>query len=422
MRTVHPTGTTIYKPDKAYGGYVLTWDGLMDMNGTIVHGNKVHGWNVPPTSAWKVATRLTKEGALITSKEPKALAQQAPVYYHPGLSGGRNLFKYDWDGNLIWTFTVPDNIQPGGIHHAKEIAENGDIAFIVWETLPAKYLEKITDPERKTVEIKTDVLLIVNKEGELIWEWHECEHLDVNTYSLFDGITDWTHTNTIQALPENHWYDEGHKEFRPGNVMFNPRNLDKFFIIDRETKEIVWDYTGTFAGGLAHPHGPLMLEKGLPGAGNIIVFDNGLLPRMSRHGGRTFLLEINPAKKEVVWCYPPTDEEYSTVPFLKIQEEEGSVPNDSQFFSIAGGYCQRLPNGNTLIMESHGGRMFQVTPEAEIVWEWVGSEPVFFKMYPYDYCPQLKAMGKPRELAVTPPRTKDWHLVPDELRVPDTQR
>jgi len=31
---------------------------------------------------------------------------------------------------------------------------------------------------------------------------------------------------------------------------------------------------------------------------------------------------------------------------------------------------QRLPNGNTLITESTQGRIFEVTPENEIVWEY----------------------------------------------------
>jgi hypothetical protein len=32
---------------------------------------------------------------------------------------------------------------------------------------------------------------------------------------------------------------------------------------------------------------------------------------------------------------------------------------------------ERLANGNTLITESEGGRLFEVTPEGEIVWEYL---------------------------------------------------
>jgi len=33
------------------------------------------------------------------------------------------------------------------------------------------------------------------------------------------------------------------------------------------------------------------------------------------------------------------------------------------------GAADRLPNGNTLITESDGGRAFEVTQQAEVVWE-----------------------------------------------------
>jgi hypothetical protein len=34
----------------------------------------------------------------------------------------------------------------------------------------------------------------------------------------------------------------------------------------------------------------------------------------------------------------------------------------------------------------------------------------------YDYCPQLRALPKPAEYAVTPPNNLEWHITPDELR------
>jgi hypothetical protein len=65
--------------------------------------------------------------------------------------------------------------------------------------------------------------------------------------------------------------------------------------------------------------------------------------------------------------------------------------------------AQRLPNGNTLITEGTDGRLIEVTPEHEIVWEYIS--PYFGKAgnhnrvyrayrYPYDWIPQL---DKPEE-------------------------
>lgn len=73
--------------------------------------------------------------------------------------------------------------------------------------------------------------------------------------------------------------------------------------------------------------------------------------------------------------------------------------------------AQRLPNGNTLIDEGADGRLFEVTPAKEIVWEYVN--PYFAvengartnRVYraqrvPYDWVPQLP---KPSERPVIPP-------------------
>jgi len=122
-----------------------------------------------------------------------------------------------------------------------------------------------------------------------------------------------------------------------------------------------------------------MIEPDLPGAGNILIFDNGIGCRSIAHEGRTYILEINPATKKIVWKY-----------------EKGH-----RFYSATAGVQQRLINGNTLITSSCGGRVFEVTPRGQIVWEWT---PVFSPMrpnrYPYDFCPQLKQLGKPRETPV----------------------
>jgi len=41
------------------------------------------------------------------------------------------------------------------------------------------------------------------------------------------------------------------------------------------------------------------------------------------------------------------------------------------FYSCILGGCQRLGNGNTLICDSAYGRILEVTPEKEVIWEYV---------------------------------------------------
>ena len=102
----------------------------------------------------------------------------------------------------------------------------------------------------------------------IVWEWHAHRHLDLNRFSSVTPEGDWLHMNSIAPLPENKWYDAGDQRFR-----------------------------------LAHGHEPEMIEKGLPGAGNIIMFDNGLFPRHRTHSGQSFIIELNPVTEEIVWEY-----------------------------------------------------------------------------------------------------------------------
>ena len=62
-------------------------------------------------------------------------------------------------------------------------------------------------------------------------------------------------------------------------------------------------------------------------------------------------MEIDPETNTVVWNY--------------------SDARQQSFYSHAQGGAQRLPNGNTLVTEAWFGRLFQVTPEGEVVWEFI---------------------------------------------------
>ena len=89
----------------------------------------------------------------------------------------------------------------------------------------------------------------------------------------------------------------------------------------------------------------------------------------------------------------------------------------SQFISIA----QRLPNGNTLITEGSCSRIIEVTPDREIVWEYINTynDPgISYRAYavPYDFVPQLE---KPREVSVTPPSRNVFVMPNDEGDLPN---
>ena len=115
------------------------------------------------------------------------------------------------------------------------------------------------------------------------------------------------------------------------------------------------------------------------------------------------MLEIDPVAEKVVWKYE--DDGYLT-------SQDASYKNDNwgfnghKFYSAYTGNVQRMPNGNTLINEALGGRVFEVTQEKELVWEYVWERhrnTETANRYTCDHCAQLMAFGVPEEVRVTPP-------------------
>ena len=131
---------------------------------------------------------------------------------------------------------------------------------------------------------------------------------------------------------------------------------------------------------ISFPHDPHGLENG-----NVLLFDNGRFHSADPDGGTNYfppdfsrVIEIDPKTNEIVWEY------------------RAETPVD--FYSTYISSCQRLPNGNTFICEGATGRFFEVTPDKEIVWEYLSpfytssgvrqgkTNSVFRAMrYPLDY-------------------------------------
>ena len=108
------------------------------------------------------------------------------------------------------------------------------------------------------------------------------------------------------------------------------------------------------------------IAPGLPGAGNILVFNNGfdadgeppyysyssieeIVHPVDGYGYRRAQGKLYPPA-EPVWTYT------------------AETPTD--FYSRLMGSAQRLPDGNTLVCESISGNVFQVTPDGKTVWRY----------------------------------------------------
>jgi hypothetical protein len=106
------------------------------------------------------------------------------------------------------------------------------------------------------------------------------------------------------------------------------------------------------------------------------------------------ILEINPLTLDIEWRYSP-------------YEADLPQPTDSyRFYSPYISNMQRLENGNTLINEGSNGRIFEVTRDHEIVWEYISpfwgktlNNNMVYRAYriPYAWIPQL---AQPQETPI----------------------
>jgi outer membrane protein assembly factor BamB len=176
-----------------------------------------------------------------------------------------------------------------------------------------------------------DVIVEVDAEGHRVWEWHAFEHLDFETdvITFNDLRVEWSHGNTVVPLADD-------------RVMVSFRHISTVGIIDKKSGDFVWKLGYDV---LAQQHDPSMLLNG-----NVLIFDNGAHRKnLTRPFSR--VIEVDPKTNEVVW-------EYRDAPTYN-------------FFSYYISGARRLPNGNTLITEGAFGRMFQVTPDGKVVWEYI---------------------------------------------------
>ena len=263
MRTVYPIGTTIYNPNKCYNGYTLYSQAenqdasisddvsLLDMNGNIVKR-----WNLVAGRA-----KLLNNGNLLVLERKKG--ERRKGFF------AETLREYDWDERLVWEYEAER--LPGPAHHDFERLGNGNTLILGTEDVPNEYKEMVEDPIRRSVRaIRSDVVFEVTPAKEVVWEWHLYKHVDINRYCKMCNPADWSHCNLVRALPENRWYDAGDDRFKPGNIQLSPRSLGFIFIVDKNTKEIVWEFSGDYAGGLAGQHEAHMIEKSLPGDGTFL--------------------------------------------------------------------------------------------------------------------------------------------------------
>ncbi len=317
-------GITKYDHARAYGGYNFYTSGdapvarLMDMEGHVLHE-----WRFNFIDAWKTGPR--KE----LPKSTKGAGFWRRAYLFPNgdvlaIFDGMGLIKVDKDSNLIWAYL-------DGAHHDLDVLPDGRIFTLVREA-------HINPTVNKELPVLEDYIVVLDSGGH---ELRRVSLLDAFRHPRFEHYLDIMkssgdifHTNTIEVLDNRL---QGKVEgFEAGNVLVCVRELDVIAVVDLDTESVTWAARAPWS----KPHQPTVLDDG-----NMLIFDN------RGYGGVSRVVEFDPATLAIVWEYHAED------------------PKD--FYSRECGSNQRLPNGNTLITETDGGRAFEVTPGHEIVWEFV---------------------------------------------------
>lgn len=356
-----------------YGQVVNTWDSKFEP------GQSAH---------------LLPNGRLL-----RAAFVQVPGGGTGGGEGGR-IEEYDWEGNLTWEFDHAT--QTYSLHHDIKPLPNGNVIALMVErktreeAIAAGFRPELLRDTYLLPDAVVEIEPLRPKGGRIVWEWHVWDHLIQNadptkanygTPSAHPELVDpnasgqqipafWNHMNSIDYNPS---LDQ---------IILSVRGNSEAWVIDHSTTKAE---AASHAGGQYGKGGDLLyrwgnprmyglgttadkmlfdqhdvqwIETGRLGAGNLLVFNNGI----SRPGGNASTVDewVPPVDSSGRYtinsgsAFGPRDLAWT---FL------GTYGKELYEEAISGAY--RLPNGNTLICYGTHGNLVEVTPERETVWHYV---------------------------------------------------
>ena len=315
--------------------------------------------------------------------------------FFPFAGVGGTVEEFDWEGNIVWSFELANQQQT--LHHDIEELPNGNVLMIAWERISeADALAAGRDPSLLPEhELWPDKVIEVDRSGQIVWEWRAWNHIvqdfdptkpnygrpvdhpgriDLN-HVINGGEADWHHSNGLDYNPQ---LDQ---------VMISVRSYDELWIIDHSTTaqeaatssggrsgrggELLYRWGNPEAYGAGGPsdrrlyrqHDAQWIKPGLPGEGNILVFNNG----ENRPGGNASTVDqIVQPTPDAQGNYPLQGLAYG--PAAPVWTYTASPPT-SMFSPFVSG-AQRLPNGNTMVCAGWSGASFEVTPAGEIVFQY----------------------------------------------------
>lgn len=387
-------------------------------------GDVIHTW--PGTATAAAAVYYLGDGELLRTRNTGG----SPI-------SGEELEVVSWDGTVLWNYQYdPADCDA---HHDVEPLPNGNVLIVAWDyKTAAEAVAAGRDPALipggvfapdKVIEVQPTS----PTDGVIVWEWNLWDHLvqDFDPMQANFGVVadhpelvdinfqvqptptsgDWNHFNSIAYNPE---LDQ---------IVLSALYQREIWIIDHSTTtEEAAGHTGGNCGSggdliyrwgnpmaydrgtaadqtLYGTHNVHWIPPGLPGAGNLLCFNNGyarpegtystadeLVPPLTSSGCYALAPGMAYGPDAAVWTYAKP------------------VPTD-MFSSVMGG-VERQPNGNTLLLDSDDGDMFEVSAGGDIVWEYTspfpggGGDPRVFRATRQQIClrPQLYCIGAPNSV------------------------
>jgi hypothetical protein len=350
----------IDKPEKTFDGFTLCMYGggsravLVNMR-----GQTVHQWHLPFSRIWSNpshvhgriddATVYFNDGHIYPNGDLLVVIE-GPINLQNS-SNGYGLAKLDRDSNLIWKYAAK-------CHHDVDVGDDDTIYAItneIVEHVPPG-LEHIPTP------CMVDLVEVISPEGRRLKKISLLEAFQDSPYAPLLCTLErprWTGGMPPAGMPPagalaSAFHDDSRRRdvlhtnavrvlrpalapkfpmFQAGQLLISPRHLDAIAVVDPDSGKVIWATRGPWRA----QHDPSFLDNG-----HLLLFDNLGSP----HGSR--VLELDPRTQGFPWYYP------------------GS--NGTPFLSKIRGMSQRLPNGNTLIVNSDDGEVFEVTANREVVW------------------------------------------------------
>ncbi len=393
-------GLLTYEPAKSYDGLNLIYPHnqstvyLLNNCGAIVHSWVGEEGFRPGNTAY-----LLDDGRLIKTVRSASVAQD-PIWA-PG--GGASIEIRSWDNELEWSYTLNDSM--ARLHHDIAVIPQDDgihILALAWEK---KGIEELVAVGRDTTVLEREELWpdyifeIDPSTEEIVWEWHAWDHLiqdfdstaanfgsvadhpnkiDINYDFDGSGDADWMHSNAIDFDPINN------------QILLSVPNFHEIWIIDHSTST---EQAASDRGGLSQRGGDLMYRWGNPAAyASGDAEDQDLFYQHDAHFIRDFVSPIDPNYGKIALFNNRVGSDYSTVNILDPKFDmydwafiqggnlyepqafdlEKVHPIDSSLMWSTGlSSVQLLPNSNLLICVGRFGYSYEMTPDNEIVWEYI---------------------------------------------------